>query len=214
MTDQLRARIARATHAIAHDFKTDEPGDADLILIDAEQLLDTVERIVDEHITGLAGQPIEALGLDPRYYNPLAREGIRTLDQLAARTRDDLLDIRGLGATAIAHIQTALATHGLTLTNPAGTANRTAEPAAIPDFFQAGKTYIQDRPARDRKNLTIFRCEAVIAYPGQPWAGGEPGELIAFGFTPAAGGTWSLYVCASRAWAEGWTEYDESEAGA
>ncbi len=45
----------------------------------------------------------------------LWRGGIGTIAQLLTRTRDDLLDIRGLGLNRLNEIETALALKGLTL---------------------------------------------------------------------------------------------------
>lgn len=77
------------------------------------------------------------------------------------------------------------------------------------DFFQPGHTYIEAKPFTAPEGLTVFRCIAVDEYPGRP------GEILALGFaTPAyPGDNWNVFLCRRGAWAEGWTEYDEGEAG-
>ena len=59
--------------------------------------------------------PIEDLDLQSRSYNCLKREGIHTLGQLVARSKEDLLDIRNFGKKSIDEIQEKLADYGLGL---------------------------------------------------------------------------------------------------
>lgn len=84
------------------------------------------------------------------------------------------------------------------------------KPAGPADFFEAGKTYIEAKPFMAPEGLTVFRCIAVDKFPAE-----LDGDLIAFGFaTPAyPGDRWSLFLCRQAAWAAGWHEYDEGEAG-
>lgn len=220
MTDLLRTKISRAAAAIARDFKTDEPADAGLILIDLDELLDAVVRIADDQIHQLAGAPVEILRLPIRHHNAITRNGIRTVNQLAACTHDELLNTPGLGAAALIEITTALAARNRTLAGGRqdnkiqgaaageGTNPDTEAPA---DFFQAGHTYIQAKPYTPPEALTVFQCRSVTTFPGTDGLAGEP---IAFGFaTPAhPGDHWSVYLCRQAVWAEGWTE-TESEAG-
>ncbi|MDO5701447.1 MAG: DNA-directed RNA polymerase subunit alpha [Bowdeniella nasicola] len=59
--------------------------------------------------------PIEDLDLQSRSYNCLKREGIHTLGQLVARSKEDLLDIRNFGKKSIDEIQEKLVEYGLSL---------------------------------------------------------------------------------------------------
>ncbi|MDO5726610.1 MAG: DNA-directed RNA polymerase subunit alpha, partial [Bowdeniella nasicola] len=59
--------------------------------------------------------PIEDLELQARSFNCLKREGIHTLGQLVARSREDLLDIRNFGKKSIDEIEQKLMGFGLTL---------------------------------------------------------------------------------------------------
>lgn len=58
---------------------------------------------------------IDDLDLQSRSYNCLKREGIHTLGQLVARSKEDLLDIRNFGKKSIDEIQEKLADYGLSL---------------------------------------------------------------------------------------------------
>lgn len=64
--------------------------------------------------------PIEDLDLQARSFNCLKREGIHTLGQLVARSREDLLDIRNFGKKSIDEIQEKLMGFGLTLKDVGG----------------------------------------------------------------------------------------------
>lgn len=217
MTDLLRTKISRAAAAIARDFKTDEPEDAGLILIDLDELLDAVVRIADDQIHQLAGAPVEILRLPIRHHNAITRNGIRTVNQLAACTHDELLNTPGLGAAALIEITTALAARNHTLAPTRQndkTQNAAAEggdhhPTPPADFFQAHRTYIQNWPDAKPEHCTVFRCEAVTDFPGDsPHTAG----LIAMGFSTSGHrpGYWSVYLCRMSTWREGWTEYDEA----
>ena len=73
-----------------------------------------VTPVPDENpVTLLLGinVPLKALRLSPRVYNALARARIRTIGQLATLSHDDLLGILNIGSTAIAEIDTRLATY-------------------------------------------------------------------------------------------------------
>ena len=63
---------------------------------------------------GLA-QPIEELNLPVRSYNSLRGEGIHTVGDLAAKTREDLLAIDHIGPASVEEIRQKLADRGLAL---------------------------------------------------------------------------------------------------
>jgi carbon monoxide dehydrogenase subunit G len=63
---------------------------------------------------GLA-EPIEDLALAVRSYNSLRREGIHTVGDLAARTREQLLGIDNIGPASVEEIRQKLAERGLAL---------------------------------------------------------------------------------------------------
>src|SRR5258708_35093743 len=62
-------------------------------------------------------QPIEELKLSLRSYNSLRREGIHTVGDLAAKTRESLLAIDHIGPASVEEIRQKLADRGLTLSD-------------------------------------------------------------------------------------------------
>ena len=78
---------------------------------------------------GLA-QPIEELGLSPRSYNSLRGQGIHTVGDLAAKTREDLLAIDHIGPASVEEIRQKLADRGLTLGDSPASVN--GVPGAAP----------------------------------------------------------------------------------
>src|SRR5258708_24941024 len=74
-------------------------------------------------------QPIEGLNLPPRSYNSLRREGIHTLGDLAARTREDLLAIDHIGPASVEEINQKLADRGLTLSDSPASGNGVPGPS-------------------------------------------------------------------------------------
>ncbi len=61
--------------------------------------------------TPSGGTPLDALGLSKRAYNALMRAGIKTVEQLAALSRNGLACVRGVGQAAITEIETRLAAY-------------------------------------------------------------------------------------------------------
>jgi carbon monoxide dehydrogenase subunit G len=82
------------------------------------------------------GAPLEELNLPVRAYNGLRRAGIHTVDDLSARTEEELLAIENLGPQSVSQIKDRLAGLGRHLAQPehagatAGLAAPTAAPAA------------------------------------------------------------------------------------
>ena len=68
-------------------------------------------------------QPIEELGLSLRSYNSLRREGVHTVRDLSARTREDLLAIDHIGPASVEEIKQKLADRGLTLADSPASSN-------------------------------------------------------------------------------------------
>jgi carbon monoxide dehydrogenase subunit G len=77
-------------------------------------------------------QSIESLNLSIRSYNSLRREGVHTVTDLAARTRENLLAIDGIGPASVEEIRQKLAGRGLTLSDSPASANGVADAAASP----------------------------------------------------------------------------------
>jgi carbon monoxide dehydrogenase subunit G len=83
---------------------------------------------------GDLAQPIEELGLSLRSYNSLRRDGVHTVGDLSARTREDLLAIDHIGPASVEEIKQKLADRGLTLADSPASSNglpgaRTPAPA-------------------------------------------------------------------------------------
>jgi carbon monoxide dehydrogenase subunit G len=76
----------------------------------------------DDQESDLA-QPIEELGLSLRSYNSLRREGVHTVRDLSARTREDLLAIDHIGPASVEEIKQKLADRGLTLADSPASSN-------------------------------------------------------------------------------------------
>jgi uncharacterized protein len=68
-------------------------------------------------------QPIEELNLSLRSYNSLRREGIHTVGDLAAKTREDLLAIDHIGPASVEEIRQKLADLGMTLSDSPASGN-------------------------------------------------------------------------------------------
>jgi len=73
---------------------------------------------------------LESLNLTMRSYNSLRREGIHTVADLAARTREQLLAIENIGPASVEEIRRKLAGQGLALSEPGPGGNGTARPPA------------------------------------------------------------------------------------
>jgi carbon monoxide dehydrogenase subunit G len=72
---------------------------------------------------GDADQMLESLNLNNRSYNSLRREGIHTVADLAAKTREELLAIDHIGPASVEEIKQKLADRGLTLSDSPASAN-------------------------------------------------------------------------------------------
>jgi len=72
---------------------------------------------------GEPDQSLESLNLNIRSYNSLRREGIHTVPELAARTREQLLAIENVGPASVEEIRQKLADRGLTLNDSPASRN-------------------------------------------------------------------------------------------
>jgi carbon monoxide dehydrogenase subunit G len=79
---------------------------------------------------GEAAESVETLNLSLRSYNSLRREGIHTVSDLAARTREELLAIENIGPASVEEIRQKLADRGLTLSESPASSNGVAGSAA------------------------------------------------------------------------------------
>jgi carbon monoxide dehydrogenase subunit G len=75
-------------------------------------------------------QMLESLNLTVRSYNSLRREGIHTVADLAAQTREQLLAIENIGPASVEEIRQKLADRGLTLSDSPASSNGVAGSAA------------------------------------------------------------------------------------
>jgi carbon monoxide dehydrogenase subunit G len=73
-------------------------------------------------------RPVEELNLSLRAYNSLRREGIHTVGDLAAKTREDLLAIDHIGPASVEEIRQKLADRGLTLSDSPASGNGVPAP--------------------------------------------------------------------------------------
>src|SRR5580700_7303091 len=80
---------------------------------------------------GEPDQSLESLNLTIRSYNSLRREGIHTVPDLAAQTREQLLAIDNIGPASVEEIRQKLADRGLTLKDSPVSGNGIAGPAAV-----------------------------------------------------------------------------------
>ncbi len=79
---------------------------------------------------GELDKPIEGLNLSLRPYNSLRREGIHTVGDLAAKTREELLAIDHIGPASVEEIRQKLADQGLALADSPASGN--GLPASAP----------------------------------------------------------------------------------
>jgi uncharacterized protein len=77
-----------------------------------------------------ADQSVESLKLSLRSYNSLRREGIHTVSDLTARTREQLLAIENIGPASVEEISQKLADRGLTLSDSPASSNGVAGSSA------------------------------------------------------------------------------------
>jgi carbon monoxide dehydrogenase subunit G len=119
---------------------------------------------------GLA-QPIEELNLAVRSYNSLRGEGIDTVGDLAARTREDLLAIDHIGPASVEEIRQKLADRGLALgDSPASGVNGAPpgqaaaapadHPAAIPSRISPAPSAPSTAAGRDGSARTTSASAA------------------------------------------------------
>jgi carbon monoxide dehydrogenase subunit G len=83
----------------------------------------------DGEAGGGPARPIEELNLSLRSYNSLSREGIHTVADLAAKTREELLAIDQIGPASVEEIRQKLADLGLTLADSPASGNGLPAPA-------------------------------------------------------------------------------------
>src|ERR1700728_3823818 len=81
---------------------------------------------------GEPDQSLESLNLTVRSYNSLRREGIHTVPDLAAQTRERLLAIDNIGPASVEEIRQKLADRGLTLSDSPASRNGIPGAAAAP----------------------------------------------------------------------------------
>jgi carbon monoxide dehydrogenase subunit G len=102
----------------------------------------------DGEVGGGPARPIEELNLSLRSYNSLSREGIHTVADLAARTREELLAIDHIGPASVEEIRQKLADLGLTLADspasgnglPASAPAQPAHPPTVPSRITTAPT--------------------------------------------------------------------------
>jgi carbon monoxide dehydrogenase subunit G len=114
-------------------------------------------------------QTLESLNLTVRSYNGLRREGIHTVADLTARTREELLAIENIGPASVEEIRQKLADRGLTLSDSPASSNGVAGSAA-------------GRPAADAPLATAADTSAAPAAVGSAAGSATPATPT----TPAA----------------------------
>ncbi len=76
---------------------------------------DDTPFLVEEKEKSIYDAPIEDLKFSTRIFNSLKRADIHTVADLVARSHDDLMKVRNLGATSLDELVEKLEVHGLTL---------------------------------------------------------------------------------------------------
>jgi carbon monoxide dehydrogenase subunit G len=92
-------------------------------MLAAEHTAEAASGGEPEHAPEGEAQPIEELNLSLRSYNSLRREGIHTVGDLAAKTREDLLAIDHIGPASVEEIRQKLADLGMTLSDSPASGN-------------------------------------------------------------------------------------------
>jgi uncharacterized protein len=103
------------------------------------------------------GQPIEGLNLSLRSYNSLRREGIHTVGDLTAKTREELLAIDYIGPASVEEIRQKLADLGLTLSDSPASGNGLPGPgpaSATPASATPASATPADHPATVPSRIT------------------------------------------------------------
>lgn len=133
------------------------------------------------------------LQLPRRFHNALRQAGVHTIGQLAARTREQLLDVRNVGVAGVAAVQAALGERGLRLADRALTPG--VPESVIPGFL--------DVVAACR----VCGCTEDAACPGGCWWVPDPwmeGELCSSCLPPSPAPSANQWhrraVDAARAW--------------
>jgi carbon monoxide dehydrogenase subunit G len=134
-----------------------------------------------EEQEGDLDQSIESLGLSLRSYNSLRREGIHTVADLAARTRENLLAIDNIGPASVEEIRQKLAGRGLTLSDSPAGANGVAAEAPGP----AAGTGPATAAAASSAGSPAPAGSATAVTAGSTPAGSTPAGTTPAGTTPA-----------------------------
>jgi len=122
----------------------------------------------DEQEGDLA-QPVEELKLPLRSYNSLRREGIHTVGDLAARTREDLLAIDHIGPASVEEIKQRLADRGLTLADSPASSNGLPEAAPRkPAAAASASPAAADAPAAATASKSAATASAPTAAAARP----------------------------------------------
>jgi DNA-directed RNA polymerase subunit alpha len=66
----------------------------------------------------VTGTPVEELQLPTRPYNCLKRADVNTIDELCAKTWEDLWGLRGFGVRSLKQVEQSLAAIGRSLSAP------------------------------------------------------------------------------------------------
>ena len=74
--------------------------------------------VIEEEEKSIYEAPIEDLKFSTRIFNSLKRADIHTVADLVARSREDLMKVRNLGATSLDELVEKLGAHGLELADP------------------------------------------------------------------------------------------------
>jgi carbon monoxide dehydrogenase subunit G len=121
-------------------------------------------------------RPVEELNLSLRAYNSLRREGIHTVGDLAAKTREDLLAIDHIGPASVEEIRQKLADRGLTLSDSPVSGN--GVPAAAPDSAAppARATAPAGHPATVPSRISTAASPGTATAPAGPDGAARPGS--------------------------------------
>jgi len=139
---------------------------------------------------GEPDQSLEGLNLSIRSYNSLRREGIHTVPELAAQTREQLLAIDNIGPASVEEIRQKLADRGLTLSDSPASRNGVpgaAAPAPAAAASPAAAAASEARTSGGTSDGQARPSASTTSAPPRPAAQNVPADDDAINLLSVAG---------------------------